>query len=82
MSGALRGRLSSSTRVPDVGETSEELVRLRNVVIEHILSGVLSSPVDYNQSHDNLFWSWKVPRSWKSVTTASTSPAVTGCFYP
>jgi cupin 2 domain-containing protein len=54
MSEAIRGRLSSPTRVPDVGETSEELVRLNNVVVEHILSGVLSSPVDYNQSHDEF----------------------------
>ncbi len=52
MSGALRGRLSPSTRAPDLGENSEELIRLRNVVVEHILSGALSAPVDYNQSHD------------------------------
>ncbi len=52
MSKALRGTLWSSSQAPDLGETSEELARLGNVVIEHILSGALPSPVDYDQSHD------------------------------
>jgi cupin 2 domain-containing protein len=54
MSDARRGKLRPSSQAPELGEYSEELVRpgLGNVVIEHILSGALTAPVDYNQSHD------------------------------
>jgi cupin 2 domain-containing protein len=52
MSGALRGRLRSPDHAPELGESSEEPARLGDVVIEHILSGALPSPVDYDQSHD------------------------------
>jgi cupin 2 domain-containing protein len=49
-----RGRLKSSSQAPELGENIEELARLGDgkVVIEHILSGLLPSPVDYDQSHD------------------------------
>jgi cupin 2 domain-containing protein len=54
MSEALRGTLSSSSLTPALGEITEELARLGrgDVVIEHILSGALPSPVDYQQSQD------------------------------
>lgn len=52
MSEARRGRLRSPDQAPVVGESSEETARLGPVVIEHILSGALPEPVDYNQSHD------------------------------
>jgi hypothetical protein len=34
-----------------VGERSEEVARLRGIVVEHILSGVLTSPLDFDQVH-------------------------------
>jgi cupin 2 domain-containing protein len=52
MSEVVRGRLRPSSQAPESGESSEEPARLGSVVIEHILSGALASPVDYNQSHD------------------------------
>jgi len=52
MSEAVRGRLGSSSQAPDVGENSQVLADLGQVAIEHILSGTLPSPVDYDQSHD------------------------------
>jgi cupin 2 domain-containing protein len=52
MSQPLRGRLRPSSQAPPHGETSEQPARLGHVVIEHILSGTLASPVDYDQSHD------------------------------
>jgi cupin 2 domain-containing protein len=52
MSQPLRGRLRPSSQAPQQGETSEQPARLGNVVIEHILSGELASPIDYDQSHD------------------------------
>ena len=51
MSEVLRGRVPSSSQAPELGENSEEVARLGSVVIEHILSGALPAPVDYNQSH-------------------------------
>jgi cupin 2 domain-containing protein len=49
-----QGRLKSSRQAPELGENIEELARLGHgkVVIEHILSGLLPSPVDYDQSHE------------------------------
>ncbi|HUJ66586.1 MAG TPA: cupin domain-containing protein [Acidimicrobiales bacterium] len=35
-----------------MGENSQVLADLGQVAIEHILSGTLPSPVDYDQSHD------------------------------
>jgi cupin 2 domain-containing protein len=52
MSETVRGRLWSSSRAPDVGENSQVLAKLGQVVIEQILSGPLPAPVDYDQSHD------------------------------
>ena len=54
MSEEFRGRIRSSSQAPEFGENSEELARLGqgNVVIEHILSGALPSPVHYDQAHD------------------------------
>jgi cupin 2 domain-containing protein len=52
MNEALRGRLRSSSQAPEVGEDSQELAQLGNVLIEQTLAGALPSPVDYNQSHD------------------------------
>jgi cupin 2 domain-containing protein len=51
MSDVLRGRLLSSSQAPELGENTAEVARVGNVFIEHILSGALASPVDYNQSH-------------------------------
>ena len=36
---------------PATGERNKEIARLGGVVVEHILSGVLPSPLDYDQAH-------------------------------
>ncbi len=52
MTPLVRGHLSSPTEAPEIGERTEELARIGPVVVEYILSGQLSSPVDYDQAHD------------------------------
>lgn len=52
MSEVVRGRLRPSSQAPETGEISEEPARFGNVVIEHILSGDLEEPVDYDQTQD------------------------------
>lgn len=47
-----RGRLSPATDAPPTGEHSEVLARLGGTVVEYILSGRMSSLVDYDQAHD------------------------------
>lgn len=46
-----RGRLDGGA-VPETGERVVELARLRNLVVEQILSGRLEAPADYLQEHD------------------------------
>ena len=46
-----RGSLDESSS-PLVGEAFGELVRVRNVVIEQIVSSASPDPIDYCQSHD------------------------------
>lgn len=48
----LRGRLSAGAAAPAHGERSHEIARIRNVVVEEILSGRLDGPVDYVQDQD------------------------------
>jgi cupin 2 domain-containing protein len=48
----VRGRLPSPADAPAVGERGEVIARLGPVAVEHILSGTLASPVDYDQTHD------------------------------
>lgn len=52
MTPALRGRLSPAAMAPGSGERSEVLARVGGAVVEYILSGRMSSPVDYDQPHD------------------------------
>jgi len=52
VSSVRRGRLSADADAPARGERSHEIARLRNVVVEEILSGRLDAPVDYVQEHD------------------------------
>ena len=52
MTPAVTGRLRPPADAPEAGEWSEEIAHLGGVVVEHILSGVLASPVDYDQDHD------------------------------
>lgn len=52
MTPAVTGRLRPPSDAPAAGERSEEIAHLGGVVVEHILSGVLRSPVDYDQDHD------------------------------
>jgi cupin 2 domain-containing protein len=47
-----RGRLLPATEAPQDGEHSEVLARFGGAVVEYILSGRISSPVDYDQPHD------------------------------
>lgn len=52
MPGIARGRLADPSRAPASGESVTELARVRNLVVEQILSGELPAPVDYRQDHD------------------------------
>jgi cupin 2 domain-containing protein len=52
MTPVVSGRLRPSSDAPAVGERSEELARLGGVVVEHIVSGAVAAPVDYDQDHD------------------------------
>lgn len=52
MTPVVRGRLSPAVEAPEAGERSEVLAQLGGAVVEYILSGNLSSPVDYDQPHD------------------------------
>lgn len=52
MTPPVRGRLPSAVEAPGVGERAEEIARIDGVVIEHIVSGNLAAPVDYDQLHD------------------------------
>jgi cupin 2 domain-containing protein len=52
MTPLLRGRLPSDVEAPELGERSEEIARIDGTVIEHIVSGNLAAPVDYDQAHD------------------------------
>ena len=47
-----RGRLPESSAAPDEGEQVERLVATDDVVVEHILSGDLGSPIAFDQDHD------------------------------
>ena len=52
MTPLVRGRLPSAGDPPQFGERSEEIARVDGTVIEHIVSGELAEPVDYDQAHD------------------------------
>jgi cupin 2 domain-containing protein len=52
LSSFARGHLPSASGAPPVGERTEEIARVGDVVVEHILSGELESPVDYDQDHE------------------------------
>lgn len=47
----VRGRLEDASAAPRHGERVEEIVSLRNLVVEQILSGAVE-PVDYCQDQD------------------------------
>ena len=52
MTRIVRGRLLAPAEAPPFGERIEEIARLSGAVVEHILSGALTSPLDYDQDHD------------------------------
>jgi cupin 2 domain-containing protein len=52
MTSPVRGRLPSAAGAPEVGERSQEVARIGGTVVEHIVSGMLPAPVDYDQAHD------------------------------
>lgn len=54
MTGSLRGSLLDASSAPERGERVRELARVRNAVVEQILSGELERPVDYCQDQDEL----------------------------
>ncbi len=47
-----RGHLADASSAPVVGERTDELLGLHGVTIEQIFSGILATPVDYDQDHD------------------------------
>lgn len=50
--GVVRGRLLDPSDAPATGERIEELVRIRNLVVEQIVSGEVEGPLDYLQEQD------------------------------
>jgi cupin 2 domain-containing protein len=52
MTRVVNGRLRPSSDAPAVGERSEEIAQLGGVVVEHIVSGAVAAPADYDQDHD------------------------------
>lgn len=48
-----RGRLLDAGDAPATGERTAEIVRVRNLVIEQVLSGAVT-PVDYDQDVDEF----------------------------
>lgn len=52
MSETIRGHLGDPEAAPERGERVEAVALLEGVAIEHILSGVLSEPLEYCQDHD------------------------------
>jgi cupin 2 domain-containing protein len=50
----LRGRLLDPSAAPATGERTTELLRLRNLAVQQILSGEFEEPVDYCQ--DQVEW--------------------------
>jgi cupin 2 domain-containing protein len=68
VAGVLRGRLDDSESAPTQGEVVERLVSSDDVIVEHILSGRLESPVDYEQDHDE----------WVAVLEGSARVEISG----
>lgn len=52
MTGVARGRLLDASGAPRVGERVAEVARVRNLVVEQILSGRLDAPAEYLQEQD------------------------------
>jgi cupin 2 domain-containing protein len=48
----VRGRLLAASEAPATGERAAEIARVGGVVVEQILSGALTGPVDFDQHHD------------------------------
>jgi cupin 2 domain-containing protein len=63
MTGINRGRLLQATDAPALGEQGVEIAQIGGVVVEQILSGVLASPVAYDQLEDE----WVVVLSGDAV---------------
>lgn len=63
----IRGRLRSPDEAPAHGEHADDLVQVRNLVVEQILSGAVE-PVDYLQDQDE----------WVVVLAGSASLDVAG----
>jgi cupin 2 domain-containing protein len=53
VSAVRRGRLRDVSDAPAAGEHTDEIVRVRNLVIEQVLSGTVA-PVDYDQDDDEF----------------------------
>lgn len=54
MTRAARGRLLDASSAPKKGEWVEELTRVRNLVVEQILSGEIEGPADHVQEQDEF----------------------------
>lgn len=67
-----RGRLSPAIEAPQAGERSEVLARLGGAVVELILSGRISVPVDYDQPHDE----WVAVLDGAAVLLVDDEPVV------
>src|SRR3954470_15968012 len=63
MSFLSRGRLAGPATAPASGEQTVELARVRNAMIEEIVSGTVDAAVEYRQEHDK----WVVVISGNAV---------------
>ena len=52
MNDIVRGHLLPPGDAPPTGERSEDIARVGTAVVEQILSGALTAPVNYEQPHD------------------------------
>ena len=59
----IRGRLLDASAAPVTGERVEEVVGVRNVVVEQVVSGEVDGPLDYLQQQDE----WVVVLSGAAV---------------
>jgi cupin 2 domain-containing protein len=63
-----RGRLRDPSTGPATGEHVEQLAASEGLVVEHILSGTVETPVDY----------WQVEDEWVVLLTGSATLEVDG----
>jgi cupin 2 domain-containing protein len=65
-----RGRLLPASGAPAVGERTEPIAKLGDVLVEQILSGATGAPVDFDQAHDE----WVVVLNGRATMVVGDEP--------